>query len=274
MLWAINLSESQGMRMMIREGRVSGGYDQLMKITRKFLNMSRELGRPGNRLVILGEGNTSAGVNDETFLVKASGTQLEHLNEDQVAHVRFDKILPMLDESLSDEVIEERLLAARVNEKGLKPSVETTFHGWLLRQEGVNFVGHTHPVEVNKILCSDAAPLFAENRLFPDEIVCCGPKSLLVDYVDPGSQLGAAIRAGWQEFTRDHGIAPKIILIRNHGMIAVGLRRNRCWCLPSWLPRRRRSSTVPGPRVRLCLCPRRRCSGSKIGWMNTTGRNN
>jgi len=196
--------------------------DQLSKTTRKFLNMSKELGRPENRLVILGEGNTSARVDEETFLVKASGTRLEHLNEEQVAHVRFDKILPMLDASLSDEEIEERLLAARVDEKGLKPSVETTFHGWLLQQEGVNFVGHTHATEVNKILCSDAAPLFAENRMFPDEIVCCGPKSLLIDYVDPGSQLGAAIRDGWQEFVREYGISPKIILIRNHGMIAVG----------------------------------------------------
>ncbi|HKJ67380.1 MAG TPA: class II aldolase/adducin family protein [bacterium] len=196
--------------------------EELQRITRKLLNFSRELGRPEYRLVILGEGNTSARVDAETFLVKASGTQLEHLNEDQVTQVRFDRILPMLDEQLSEEAIEQRLLDARVDPESMKPSVETTFHSWLLQQEGVNFVGHTHPVEVNKILCSDAAPLFAGNRLFPDEIVCCGPKSLLLDYVDPGSELGGAIRDGWEQFVAENGFPPKIILIRNHGLIAAG----------------------------------------------------
>ncbi len=196
--------------------------EELQRKTRKLLNLSRELGRPENRLVILGEGNTSIRVDEETFLVKASGTQLEHLHEDQVTQVRFDRILPMLDEQLSEEAIEERLLEARVNPESMKPSVETTFHGWLLQQEGVNCVGHTHPVEVNKILCSDAAPLFAKNRLFPDEIVCCGPRSLLLEYVDPGSELGSSIRDGWEQFVAENGFPPKIILVRNHGLIAVG----------------------------------------------------
>jgi len=189
---------------------------------RELVRLSTELGRPENRLVILGEGNTSAKVSDKTFLVKASGTQLQNLKEGQVTEVQFDDILPMLDQDLSDEKIEQKLLDARVDQEALKPSVETTFHGWLLQQEGVNFVGHTHPVEVNKILCSDAATQFAENRLFPDEIVCCGPKSLLIDYVDPGSELGGAIKDGWTQFVKDNGIPPKIILVRNHGLIAVG----------------------------------------------------
>lgn len=194
--------------------------------TRKeLLHLSLELGDPKNRLVILGEGNTSARVDTETFLVKASGSQLSDLRKEQLVQVRFDGILQILNQHLTDEETEAALLASRVNPEEPKPSVETTFHAWLLSQEGVNFVGHTHPVEVNKILCSDKAELFASHRMFPDEIVCTGPKSLLIDYVDPGTTLAEAIRDGWNQFVRDNGYPPKIILVKNHGFIAVGASR-------------------------------------------------
>ncbi len=198
-----------------------------LETTRKeLLEMSLELGDPQNRLVILGEGNTSARVDSETFLVKASGSQLSDLHSDQLVQVRFDTILSILDQNLNDDQTEQVLLDSRVDPDQPKPSVETTFHAWLLSQEGVNFVGHTHPVEVNKILCSDKARLFANHRMFPDEIVCTGPKSLLIDYVDPGSVLAAAIREGWQTFVAQNGYPPKIILVKNHGFIAVGASKN------------------------------------------------
>jgi len=198
-------------------------------IRKQLLKFSLELGKPGNRLAILGEGNTSAFVDDDTFFVKASGSQLGTLNPRQLLQVRFDGILPLLDQELDQEATEAALLAARVDPDGPvrrpdgpRPSVETAFHAWLLRQEGVNYVGHTHPVEVNKILCSDKAETFARRRLFPEEIVCCGPRSLLIDYINPGAELARAIRSGWEQFTGEQGFAPKLILLRNHGMIAVG----------------------------------------------------
>ncbi|MFN8560727.1 MAG: hypothetical protein U0703_03640 [Anaerolineae bacterium] len=55
-------------------------------------------------------------------------------------------------------------------------------------------IGHTHPLAVNAILCSDRAEQFATNRMFPDEAVLCGPRSVLVPYVDPGLPLSLAIR--------------------------------------------------------------------------------
>ena len=194
----------------------------LASISKRLLGLSLELGKPGNRLAILGEGNTSALVDDDTFFVKASGSQLGTLDPRQLPQVRFDRILPLLDQELDEEATEAALLAARVDPDGPRPSVETAFHAWLLQQEGVNFVGHTHPVEVNKILCSDKAGLFARRRLFPDEVVCCGPCSLLIDYINPGAELARAIRSGWEQFTGEQGFAPKLILLRNHGMIAVG----------------------------------------------------
>lgn len=194
----------------------------LTSTRKRLLALSLELGKPGNRLTILGEGNTSALVDDDTFFVKASGSQLSTLDLRQLPQVRFDRILPLLDQELDQEATEVALLAALIDPDAPRPSVETAFHAWLLKQEGVNFVGHTHPVEVNKILCSDKAGLFARRRLFPDEVICCGPRSLLVDYVNPGAELARSIRTGWEQFTGEHGFAPKLILLRNHGIIAVG----------------------------------------------------
>ncbi|MBD3274450.1 MAG: class II aldolase [Candidatus Marinimicrobia bacterium] len=197
-----------------------------LETTRKeLLEMSLELGDPQNRLVILGEGNTSAKVDEKTFLVKASGSQLSNLRPEQLVQVRFNSILPILDQNLNDDQTEKVLMESRVDSEQPKPSVETTFHAWLLSQDGVNFVGHTHPVEVNKILCSDKANLFADHRMFPDEIVCTGPKSLLIDYVDPGTILATTIRDGWQQFVAANGYTPKVILVKNHGFIAVGKSR-------------------------------------------------
>ncbi len=195
---------------------------KLSNIRRALLQLSQELGKPEHRLAILGEGNTSARVDEATFLVKASGSELRNLQSEQLVQVRFDRVLALLEQSLDDAATNEVLLAARVDQAAPKPSVETSFHAWLLRQEGVNFVGHTHSIEANKILCSDKAELFATRRLFPDEIVCCGPRSLLIEYVDPGTLLALAIRNGWKKFVEENGLAPRLILLKNHGIIAVG----------------------------------------------------
>jgi rhamnose utilization protein RhaD (predicted bifunctional aldolase and dehydrogenase) len=188
----------------------------------ELLELSHELGREDRRLAILGEGNTSAIVDEETFLIKASGGQLGTLRAEQLVQVRFHDILKIMDAGLSDDETTAALQRAKVDAEAPKPSVESTFHAWLLKQEGVKFVGHTHPIAVCKILCSDRAEDFANQRMFPDEIVCCGPKSLLIDYVDPGTELAEAIRDGWISFVEENGFAPRVILLKNHGLIAIG----------------------------------------------------
>lgn len=189
----------------------------------RLLELSHQLGREERRLAILGEGNTSARAGPDTFIVKASGSNLATLSAAGVAECRFDRLLPMIDEKrLSDEQIEERLLAARVDASARKPSTEALFHGYLLTLPGVNFVGHTHPVAVNRLLCSSHAAAFARNRLFPDEIVCCGVESVLVPYTDPGLKLAQAIRRAVRSFVTRLNRPPRVILLENHGFIAVG----------------------------------------------------
>ncbi|HEY6840277.1 MAG TPA: class II aldolase/adducin family protein, partial [Chthoniobacterales bacterium] len=147
----------------------------------RLIELSREFGQA--RWTILGEGNTSGRIDQKIFAVKSSGSSLGTLTEIELTECYFDTLLPVLDRNnVSEQAIEEILLAARVRPTVLKPSVETFFHAYLLTIPGINFVGHTHPISVNQVLCSGLGSTFAEERRFPDEVVCCGPVSLLIPY--------------------------------------------------------------------------------------------
>jgi len=187
------------------------------------LQLSHELGREDRHLAILGEGNTSVRLSEETFLVKASGSCLGALQEDDVTECRFDALLPMLESaSMTDDQIENALMASRVNPKAKKPSVEAMFHAWLLGLPGVKFVGHTHATTVNQILCSPRARDFAERRMFPDEIVCCGPAAVLIPYTDPGLKLAQEVRRQTDAFVQKNQRQPRVLLMQNHGIITLG----------------------------------------------------
>ena len=187
------------------------------------LELSHFLGEEKRQLAILGEGNTSARIDEHTFLVKASGSCLQTLTSEDLVACRFDSLLPMLDQdTMSDQAIEGLLLASRVDLSAKRPSVETLFHAYLLSLEGVHFVGHTHSIAVNQILCSPRASQFATRKLFPDEIVCCGARSVLIPYTDPGLSLSKSIRLATDTYLDDFGCAPRVILLENHGIITLG----------------------------------------------------
>ena len=195
-----------------------------MSTLQTLTEMSRNLGRPENDYVILGEGNTSARVDDDTFYVKASGFNLASIEAEGFVKVRFDAALAILDETgLSDGEVKNRLLAATVDNPAQRwPSVETTFHAVCLTVGQAAFVGHTHPTAVNAILCSQQAEAAVAGRLFPDEIVVCGAAPAFVPYVDPGTPLALEIRAALFRHADAYGELPKVILMQNHGMIALG----------------------------------------------------
>jgi rhamnose utilization protein RhaD (predicted bifunctional aldolase and dehydrogenase) len=187
------------------------------------LGLSHELGREGRMLAILGEGNASARVSPGTFLVKASGSNLATLAREGLTECRMEGLLALLGKrNLGDSDVTAALLASRVDPRARIPSVEAVFHAWLLTLPGVQFVGHTHPVAVNGLLCSRWARSFSERRLFPDEIVCCGEASVFVPYTDPGHRLAQAIRRETTRFIERRGQAPRVILLANHGLIAIG----------------------------------------------------
>ena len=68
-------------------------------ILETLLELSHVLGEENRQLAILGEGNTSAKIDEEIFLVKASGSCLQTLAKDDLVTCRCGALLPMLDQS-------------------------------------------------------------------------------------------------------------------------------------------------------------------------------
>lgn len=187
------------------------------------LDLSHALGKESRALAMLGEGNTSTRSGEGRFLVKASGTSLGILREEDVVECEAGPLLALLDEEgMSDAEVDAALLASRVDASAKKPSVEALFHAYFLSLEGIRFVGHTHPITANGFLCSPAAESLAATRLFPDEIVCCGTRSVFVPYTDPGLVLAKEIRARVSAFLAERGETPRVILLQNHGVITLG----------------------------------------------------
>ncbi len=191
------------------------------------LDLSHELGREERRFAILGEGNTSARISEGEFMVKASGSSLSNLSRSGLALCRTEPVLSLFQNAdASDDEIEGVLLAARRSDNERKPSTEALFHAYLLSLPDVHFVGHTHPEAVNSLLCSPHAADFASKRLFPDQIVCCGAASPLVPYVHPGVPLALAIKREVEAHIERFGDVPRLVLLRNHGLIALGKTPN------------------------------------------------
>lgn len=190
----------------------------------ELVQMSKWLGKPENDFVILGEGNTSAKIDDEFFFVKASGKYLSQSSEESFVKVKHKDALALLDVGdISDKDMQDALFAVCADPTNkMKPSVETTFHAYLLSLPDVNFVGHTHPTAVNSLLCSINAETILKGRIFPDEIVYCGIEPIYIEYVDPGIELARIIRERSRHFIKQQGCTPKVILIQNHGLIALG----------------------------------------------------
>ena len=188
--------------------------------------MAHWLADPGRDYAILAEGNVSAalGPAKETFWLKASGCLMGSMRRDQFVLMDTARALAILaHDSLTDTEIKDRLRAARVDpDDPLHPSVEAALHAVCLTDGGANVVGHTHPTPWLSILCSEKAEEAVSGRLFPDEIVVCGPAVCFVPYVDPGPPLAKACQAAIRAYRSAWGEAPKVMLLRNHGLFALG----------------------------------------------------
>lgn len=194
------------------------------KALKRLVKLSRSLGKEEKKYVILGEGNVSAKIDENSFWIKASGAQLKNIREKDFVEVKTSMIIEILKfDDLSDQEIKKELIATKINKSSdAIPSVETMMHAVLLNLEGVNFVAHTHPVSVNKILCSKNAESAFSGRLFPDEIVICGLHPLFIRYIDPGLKLAKLIKEEVTKYKYKYKKNPAFILLKNHGIITLG----------------------------------------------------
>jgi rhamnose utilization protein RhaD (predicted bifunctional aldolase and dehydrogenase) len=186
--------------------------------------LSQSVGDPSQDLCILAEGNTSCLDDDGAMWIKASGRSLVGCSEGDFVRVNAGRVVAALDLDLPDDDSQRAYLdSARLDPATTeKASTEAFMHAWLLRQEGVRFVGHGHPTALLSVLSLLEARELAGRRLFPDEIVLCGPAACWVPYVRPGLLLARAIRERAALFAEAHGGFPKTFWLQNHGLIAVG----------------------------------------------------
>jgi rhamnose utilization protein RhaD (predicted bifunctional aldolase and dehydrogenase) len=71
------------------------------------------------------------------------------------------------------------------------------------------------------LTCSALFETAISGRLFPDEIVVCGPAPAVIPYVDPGLPLARAIKNGIDTHIDQYGDYPKTILMQNHGLLVL-----------------------------------------------------
>lgn len=185
-------------------------------------SMSAELGSPAHDYAILGEGNSSVRADDGSFWVKASGTCLAGATRDNFVRVRFEPILAALDQPALDDKALKNLLQQATVEGQRAPSIETFLHALCLQLDGVRFVGHTHPTAAVGLLSGRQSRELFSGCLFPDQIVLLGPAMAYVPYADPGLPLALAVRGALREFLDRHQRVPKVLLMENHGTIALG----------------------------------------------------
>lgn len=193
------------------------------QILSQLVEMSNYLGHPDNTFAILGEGNTSAKVDDDTFYVKASGTCLATMKEGDFLPVSISKVVGILDDpDAGDDDVHRVLKEALLDpNETRKPSVETMLHAVLLQYPDYSFIGHAHPVYTNSLLCSNQAEELAAGRICPDHIVLMGHKSVFVPYVDPGLVLAREVRDRVAKFVEEEGVLPKAIMMESHGLFAM-----------------------------------------------------
>ena len=186
------------------------------------VEMSRSLGDPANDYAIIGEGNSSTPADDDSFWVKASGTQLATACRESFVRVRSSPILSALKEAKFDDQGVKNLLKSSTIQGDKAPSIETFLHALCLQLQGVRFVGHTHPPIAVGLLCAKNSRELFSGSLFPDQIVVTGPQYAYVPYADPGLPLALGVQSAIRDFIDRNRRIPKVILMENHGVIALG----------------------------------------------------
>lgn len=191
-------------------------------VLEELIALSHALGEEAREYVIIGEGNTSARIDDATFWVKASSANLRTITAQGFVEVRRAAVLELFEGAGGDEQVGRVLMSACVDSTaGRRPSVETILHAVLYDLTDAAFIGHTHPTAANALLCSAQARLVTRH-LMPDPIVVCGAHMIFVPYTDPGVPLAREVHARVSAFISEYAEMPRVLWLQNHGVFALG----------------------------------------------------
>ena len=154
------------------------------------VHLSRTLGEPWRRFVILAEGNTSQRVAEDQLVVKATGRSLRNASAADFVAVSLSRLSDIVDDSAAGDADVARYFDEVETEQGMRPSVEALLHVVCVVDAGATTVAHTHPESVNALLCSDRAEVLAGPPIFPDQVVVIGRRALLDSLFGPRRSAG------------------------------------------------------------------------------------
>jgi rhamnose utilization protein RhaD (predicted bifunctional aldolase and dehydrogenase) len=184
-----------------------------MDTIRKLIELSRYYGSD-SAYVIAGGGNTSF-KNDERIWIKASGIPLAGIEESGFVSLSREKLGKIErdtyseDAVLREEQVKRDMQQAILSPEHLRPSVETSLHNLI----DYAYVVHTHPTLVNGLMCSTNVEKEVDARF--------GKDALYVEYTDPGYILFKKLQERIAIYREQHGKAPAIIFLQNHGVFVA-----------------------------------------------------
>jgi rhamnose utilization protein RhaD (predicted bifunctional aldolase and dehydrogenase) len=187
------------------------------EVPAELVALTRRIGDPAADLVVLAEGNTSVRLSGDRFVVKASGSRMDLADAGDFVVGELPELVDVLERGGTDQETLSRLLSA---DGGSKASIETLVHVVALAA-GATWVAHTHPTAVVGLLAVREAEELWSAPLFPDEAVVLG-EPVWVPYAAPGIALGTAVHAAVRERLDRDGVAPRLVLLGNHGIVALG----------------------------------------------------
>jgi rhamnose utilization protein RhaD (predicted bifunctional aldolase and dehydrogenase) len=186
------------------------------EVPAELVALTRRVGDPAADLVVLAEGNTSVRLSGDRFAVKASGSRMDIAEAGDFVIGELPELVDVLERGGTDQETLSRLLSAGTS----RASIETLVHVVALAA-GATWVAHTHPTAVVGLLAVREARELWEAPLFPDEAVVLG-EPVWVPYAAPGIALGTAVHAAVRERLDRDGAAPRLVLLGNHGIVALG----------------------------------------------------
>lgn len=181
------------------------------------IEASHALGDP--RLTLHGGGNTSmkgvwkdvTGAEVPALFVKGSGHALATIQARGFAPLRLERLRQLLPPTqLGDLELGDELRCALLDSKAPNPSVETLVHVALPH----TFVLHSHADAILSLTNSPGGRELIE-RLYGDRV-------LIIEYVMPGPELGAACQSAWQSIDEERQSRVEGLFLLNHGLFTMG----------------------------------------------------
>ncbi len=189
----------------------------------ELVGLTTGLGLPEHEFVTLAEGNTSTLLNSGDLLIKASGAQMGAITDEDFVQVPLEPLTKLLRARHGSAAQNRSAVTGRTPGGAIRAgSIETLLHAVCVLAGQASWVAHTHPTPLVGLLSSADPRSHFRGPLFPDEAVVTGLDPLYVGYAEPGLALAVAIQDALTERIERDGQIPRLVLLENHGIVALG----------------------------------------------------